>query len=663
MNFFTIEKTKIIWEYEGEILWLEPFGENCIRFRSTKSGKMFENDWTLLPQEESSAEIKVSEDKAVLVNGKIQAEVLADGTVNYYRRDGKPLLQEDWVDRRVHTAIIHPGRSYKAVSSETFEVSLYFKADPEEHFYGMGQYANDCLDLKGCTIDLSQKNTQCSIPFLISTKGYGFLWNNPAIGRAELVRNHTMWQAFATKVIDYLVFAGDTPDEIVRKYSDLSGKAPMLPEFAAGFWQSKLRYWNQEELLSVAREYKKRGLPLSVIVIDYFHWTQQGDWKFDKEYWPDPKAMVDELEALGVRVMVSIWPTVDPQSENYREMREKGYLVRAERGVQVLFMHATGPETFYDATHPDAQKYVWNKVKQHYYDYGIKTFWLDEAEPEFRHYDYENVRYRMGNGLEVSNIYPYMYAKTFYDGLRDSGETEIVNLVRCAWIGSQRYGAVLWSGDIGSTFDSLRRQVKAGLSVSLCGIPWWTTDIGGFFDGYTDDPKFHELIIRWFQFGVFCPIFRLHGYRLPDTRPNGQFKTGAANEVWSFGEEAFGIIRELMLMRERMRPYIMIQMKKAHLEGVPVMRPLFYDFPEDQTAYRIEDQYMFGPELLIAPILHQGESLRKVYLPAGAEWTDAKTGQTFSGGCYVDCQAPLGVVPVFCREGSNLPKVLFPDAK
>jgi alpha-D-xyloside xylohydrolase len=654
MDVFKVEGSRILWENEGEIIWLEPYGKNCLRFRATKSSIMVENDWTLLPQEQCEVQIKVDDSKATIVNGKIKGEILIDGTVNYYDDKGKVLLREYWRDRREHMPPIRPARYYKTVSSDVFETSIYFKADEEEHFYGMGQHPNDCLDLKGCTVELAQKNTQCSIPFLLSTKGYGFLWNNPAVGKAELVKNHTMWHAEATRLIDYLIFAGDSPDEIVRKYTDLSGKSPMLPEFAAGFWQSKLRYWNQEQLLSIAREYKRRGLPLSVIVLDFFHWTQQGEWKFDKKYWPDPKAMVDELNAMGIKLMVSVWPTVDPQSENYEEMRRKSFLLRSEQGVQALFLYL-GPEIFFDATHPGAQKYLWDKIKQNYYDYGIKTFWLDEAEPELRPYDYKNVRYHLGNGLEVSNIYPYMFAKTFYEGLKENGETEIANLVRCAWIGSQRYGVVLWSGDVGSNFETLRQQVKAGLNVSLCGIPWWTTDIGGFFDGYPDSPYFRELIVRWFQFGVFCPVFRLHGYRLPDDKTEGTYKSGGPNEVWSFGEEAYEIITKLMFLRERIKPYIMEQMKKAHEDGTPVMRPIFYDFPEDKTAYTIEDEYMFGPDLLIAPVLQEGARSRKVYLPEGAKWTDANSGKIFTGGQHIDYEAPLSVVPIFLKDGSQVP--------
>ena len=355
----------------------------------------------------------------------------------------------------------------------------------------------------------------------------------------------------------------------------------MLPEWAAGFWQCKLRYETQEELLEVAREYKRRNLPISVIVIDYFHWTMQGEWKFDPEKWPDPKAMVDELNEMGIKLMVSIWPTIDPRSENYAYMMKHNYLLRCEKGVDVVFMFF-GPQTYVDTTHPEGQKYFWSRVKKNYYDIGIKTFWLDEAEPEMRPYDYDNVRMYFGNGQEVSNLYCVGYAKAFYDGLKAEKE-EVCNLVRCAWLGSQRYGVVLWSGDIASTFDSLRKQLKAGLHVALCGIPWWTTDIGGFINGDPEEEEFRELIVRWFQFGVFCPIFRLHGFRLPYPvrdilNPDGYCGSGGPNEVWSFGERAYRIIADLLALRERLKPYLMKQMKIASKTGRPVMRPLFYDF-------------------------------------------------------------------------------------
>jgi alpha-D-xyloside xylohydrolase len=595
------------------------------------------------------------------------AEVKSDGSVRWQTSDGEVLLEELWLDHRVMNADLLKARNYTSVSSDLYEISLYFKAHDDERFFGMGQYANGYLNLKGCVLELAQKNTQVSIPFLVSTRGYGFIWNNPSIGRAELVKNHTMWYAKRARQIDYLIFFGETPAEIVKKYTDLTGKPPMLPEWAAGFWQCKLRYRTQEELLNVAREYKKRGLPLSVIVVDFFHWPKQGDWRFDEKYWPDPAAMVDELNKMGVKLMVSIWPTVEIESENYLEMVRRGLLVRTERGVPTIATFR-GICTYVDMTNPEARKFIWEKIKQNYYRYGIRMFWLDEAEPELSAFgfgyenisphDYDNLRYHLGNGLEVSNIYPFYYAKAFYDGMRGEGEREIVNLIRCAWIGSQRFGVVVWSGDIPSTFESLRKQVRAGLSIAMAGIPWWTTDIGGFFGGDPEDPRFRELIVRWFQFGVFCPIFRLHGFRLPYPKKIdalGEELTGGPNEVWSFGEEAYGILKRLLFLRERIKQYLMEQMRKAHEEGVPIMRPLFFDFPEDETTYEVDDEYMFGPDILVAPVLHEGARSRRVYLPSGARWKDANTDKEYDGGQWVEVAAPLDVVPVFLKDGATLP--------
>jgi len=665
---FHREGKRLVAEGGGELIWIEPFGRDCLRFRSSLRGRIEPLDWTLLPQNEVEPEITITPEKATIRNGNITAEIDARGSVRYRGKNGQVLLEELWIDGRVLNADLLKARNYKARSSELFHIALYFKAHPEEHFFGMGQYANDCLDLKGCVLELAQRNTQVSIPFLLSSRGYGFVWNNPSIGRAELVRNHTLFVAEGARQIDYLVIAGDTPKDILRRYAEITGKPPMIPEWALGFWQCKLRYRTQEELLEVAREYKRRGLPLSVIVIDFFHWPHQGDWKFDPQYWPDPQKMVQELQELGVKVMVSIWPTVDIQSENYREMAERGLLIRTERGIPVLFTFR-GITTIFDATNPEARTFIWEKVRENYYRYGIKMFWLDEAEPEFGMpgfgydnvlpYDYDNLRYFLGNGLEVSNIYPFFYAQAFFEGMKEAGETEIVNLIRCAWLGSQRFGVVVWSGDIPSTFESLRRQIKAGLNMAVCGIPWWTTDIGGFYGGDPESPSFRELIVRWFQFGVFCPVFRLHGFRLPypedPNRCPAYELTGGPNEVWSFGEEVYAILKELLFLRERLKPYILEGMRKAHEEGIPFMRPLFLEFPEDPTCYTVEDEYLFGPDLLVAPVVEEGARKRRVYLPRGARFTDPHTEVTYEGGQWIEADAPIDRIPVFLRDGARLP--------
>jgi alpha-D-xyloside xylohydrolase len=499
------------------------------------------------------------------------------------------------------------------------------------------------------------------VPFALSSAGYGFLWNNPAIGRVTFGANMTTWEAKCTKALDYWVTAGDTPAEIEEAYARATGTVPMMPDYAAGFWQCKLRYQTQEELLSVAREYKKRGLPISVIVIDYYHWTIEGEWKFDPVYWPDIDGMIKELKSLGIELMVSIWPTVDRRAENYQEMLQKGYLIRSERGSRVN-MDFFGNVTFYDATNPDARNYVWKRVNQNYYSKGIKIFWLDVAEPEFIIYDFDNYRYHSGSDLETGNIYPVMYAKTFFDGMTGEGQQNVINLIRCAWAGSQRYGALVWSGDILSSFESLRCQVAAGLNMGIAGIPWWTTDIGGFHSGDVRDPHFHELFIRWFEWGAFCPVMRLHGARDPVKEPlapksttgGGCMISGADNEVWSYTDEVYNISKKYLSLREKLKPYITELMKAAHEKGSPVMRPLFYDFPDDKASWDTEDAYMFGPNYLVAPILEDGQRERQVYLPAGVQWTNCWTGGQFAGGSSVTVAAPLDIIPVFSRDGARL---------
>jgi alpha-D-xyloside xylohydrolase len=309
---------------------------------------------------------------------------------------------------------------------------------------------------------------------------------------------------------------------------------------------------------------------------------------------------------------------------------------------------------FYDASNPEARAFLWDKIRSGYYQHGIKVFWLDACEPEMYPTDPENLRYQLGNGQVLTNIYPKLHAKAFYDGMQAEGEDEIITLCRSAWVGSQKYGAAVWSGDIPSTFDALQAQVRAGMNISLSGISWWTTDIGGFYGGDPASSYFRELIVRWFQFGVFCPLFRLHGFRLP-ANLDRYWESGGPNEVWSFGKEAYEIIQELLFLRERLKPYIMAQMQVAHEKGTPPMRPLFYDFPDDTKSWEIEDEFMFGPDLLVAPVVDEGARSRNVYLPAGDTWRDAFTGEIFDGGQTILADAPLARIPIYLHGKVNLP--------
>jgi len=664
-SVFKVEGNRLIREYDGEKLWIEPWGGNSLRVRCTMEAQMPEGkDWALIVQPGCKAKIKIGTNEASITNGNITCLVNGYGSIRFTNQNGSTLLSERWqtMENDNQSPLNIRGRELKPIPGGAYRAMVRFNGNEDEKFYGLGHRQEPFLNLKGCELELAQRNSQVNIPFVISNLGYGYLWNNPAYGCASLVRNFTQWTAEVTNLIDYWVTAASTPADILESYTQVTGRVPMMPDFAAGFWQCKLRYRTQEELLAVAREYKRRGLPISVIVCDFFHWPQQGEWRFDSEYWPDPEAMVKELKDMGIELMVSIWPTVDPRSQNYSEMKQKGYLVRTDRGVrtQILIL---GNEVFFDATNPGAQKYVWNKVKQNYFKYGIRIFWLDEAEPETIPYDFDNIRYYLGPSLEVGNIYPLMYSKGFYEGMVEEGITDVINLSRSAWAGSQRYGTIVWGGDIYSSFEDLRNQFYGGLNIGLSGIPWWATDIGGFRGGDPSDPKFRELIIRWFQYGVFCPIFRLHGFREPTAEEGTEgedtgmfdYNTCGPNEVWSFGDEAYKIIKELLFMRERLHSYIMAQMKVAHEKGTPPMRPLFYDFPDDSQAWNIEDEFMFGPDILVAPVLYEGARYRKVYLPKGPKWRDVHTKRIYSGGEYITCDAPLEVIPLFLKDEVDLP--------
>jgi alpha-D-xyloside xylohydrolase len=484
------------------------------------------------------------------------------------------------------------------------------------------------------------------------------LWNVPAVGRVEFAENATRWQAGQAREIDYWLTAAPTPAGILARYADVTGHAPELPAWASGFWQSKLRYRTQAELLAVAREYQRRGLPLAVIVADFFHWSAMGDYRFDQSEWPDPDAMVAELRAMGTELMVSIWPTVSPLSENYGEYRDQGLLVGADQGVEFQQtiadkgMAAPMPVAFYDPTNPRTRDFVWDLVKRNYLDRGIRVFWLDASEPELNPAHPANLSLYAGPGAEVAGIYPRDNARLFADGMAAAGQEQTVFLSRSAWAGSQRFGAAVWSGDIPATWDALRRQVRAGLSIAVSGIPWWTTDIGGFHGGDPGDPAYQELIVRWFQYGAFCPLFRLHGDRHPRV-PTGHAMTGGPNEVWSYGP-AYDRIAAVLRLRERLRPYIHQQMRVASRDGVPPMRPLWVDFAQDPGAWRTEDAFMFGPDLLIAPVLEPGAVAREVYLPAGRAWVEAATGESRPGGATARVPLSPDRIPVFVTEGAEV---------
>lgn len=630
---------------EGELVRLSACGKDSLRFQASPNCKISEQDYTLMPQHKA-AEISIEENQASIQNGNMCAHIYGNGRVEYFYCDRRILREKSELtfDAGIRNYINHCGSLWRA--------RVTFEANQKEHFYGLGHEPTDCFDLKGCTVDLRHVNAKCTIPYVYSSLGYGFLWNLPSTGTCELANNRTRWTSDSTRQIDYIVIGG-SPRQASETLADLTGHAPEFPDWALGFWQSRLRYETQEQVLETASKYHRLHIPLSVIVIDYFHWTEQGDYKFDPTYWPNPKEMADKLHDMGIKLMVSMWPTINEKSENYREMHDNTLLMRTKSGSDRVF-DFYGPQAEIDPTNPQTREFVWKKLKENYIDQGVDALWFDEAEPEIHPERFDQLILHLGNGDEIGLLYPYYYAKLVYDGMKAVGRDDIVTLSRCAFTGAQRFGALVWSGDIPSTFESLRMQVKSGLNMSMCSIPWWTTDVGGFYGGDIASDSFRELIVRWFQYGVFCPVLRLHGSRNGHDRSRGIIEpTGGDNEIWSFGERNFEILKDLILLRERLREYIKHHMTIASEKGYPIMRPMFFDYPEDEVCYTLGDQYLFGDDILFAPITEQGVTKRKVYLPEG-EWVLARDNTLYKGGQYYTVTAEIDEFIAFVKKGRKV---------
>lgn len=642
---FTIKDNRIYFTWAGETGIVSVPAEGCIRFQATASSKLESQNWTLLPKE-TPADIWRDGEDVYLQTGHLKVWFEKWGRVTYYIND-RIILKE-----QPEMTFTMGYRNYRSVGSGLWSMRASFEPSKDEQFYGLGHERINEFSKKGCTIDLRHLNTKATIPYVYSSLGYGFLWNMPSTGTVELGNNRTRWRSDCAKTMDYVVISG-TPREACAKLADLTGHSPMIPEYALGFWQCRLRYENQDKVLEVAKKYKELGIPLSVIIIDYFHWTEQGDYKFDPKYWPTPKEMTDELHKMGIKLMVSMWPTINENSENYSYMYNHNLLLRTASGSNRVF-DFYGPQAEIDPTNPEARKYIWNRLKENYIDNGVDLLWFDEAEPEIHPEHFDNLIMYAGRGDETALIYPYYYSELVYDGMKEIGRTDIITLSRAAYTGAQKFGTLVWSGDIKSTFESLTEQVKSGLNMSMCGLPWWNTDIGGFYDGDINSDYFRELIVRWFQYGVFCPVMRLHGSRNGADRTRDiKEPTGGDNEIWSFGEKNLPILSELVKLRYRLIPYIKEHMKKASENGTPVMRPMFFDYPDDKICYTTGDQYMFGDDILFAPITEQGQTRRRVYLPEG-NWILTKDRTVFSGSCYVTVEAEIHEFIAFVKEGADV---------
>lgn len=651
---------RLVWSFDGEKMVIEPCGTNSLRVRAVPMGDIYNNDFAIIePSSNEQVNIQIDQDSATITNGKIMAKVTNKdeeyygrekiiGRVTFYR-EGKKILEEINNNGKLKLK----ARDFKSIGGDNYKLKMTFSPNENEHLYGMGQYQDGQFNLKGSSRELVQRNSQVTIPFYISNLNYGFLWNNPSIGESFFGLNKTVWVSQETKQLDYWITAGGSPKDILEQYSEVTGRAPKMPEYGLGLWQSKSRYYNQQQVVDIAKKYSELDVPLDVLIIDWFHWKKLGDYSFDERFFDDPEQMTKNVNGYGTKTMVSIWPQVSDKGDYFDDLKNRGMLVKNNQGLQIQ-MDFKGDSRFLDFTNPNTRKYFWNLIRQNYQKKGVSLFWLDEAEPEFSVYDFKNYRYYIGSASEYSNIYPFYYIKTFYEGMYEDNKEKNLSLVRSAWAGSQRFGSLVWSGDVSSKFSTLKKQVTAGLQIGLSGIPWWTTDTGGFSGGDISDPSFKELLVRWFEFSTFSPVLRMHGERLPKekvTAPDGSeiFSTGAPNEIWSFGQGVFDILKKFVSIRTRLKPYLNSVMDEAHYKGYPVMRTLFFVYPSDNNCWDKKDQYMLGDKLLVAPILEEKSSTRMVYLPSNVKWYSLNDGKIYNGGKEYEVTAQIDEIPLFTQ--------------
>lgn len=530
-------------------------------------------------------------------------------------------------------------RTYEPVEmngEHTFRVTDRFSPSINEALYGLGQHQNGMFNYRGATVELGQNNTDVAIPLLISSKGYGLMWNTAALtyfdNRFPL---EMKLSSIAGKSIDYYFLYGPEIDTVLREYRSMTGHTPMLPKWAYGFFQSKDRYVSLDEILEIAQRYREHHIPLDAMVQDWFWWKTEGDPVFNSNY-HDVSHDLDALHKENVHAMISVWGLLDPKSETYKALESKRELVS---GAHV-----------YDATNPEARDIYWEHLPGKLLAQGWDAFWLDSAEPEeyWPHMGDAILSSRqlaIGNGAEFTNVFPFEHTLGVQDHWRaQNPDKRVFLLTRSAFLGQQRVGATVWSGDVYGTYWGLSHQVPAGLNFALSGYPYWTTDIGGYWpphDNPLADPAFQELYARWFEYGTFCPIFRTHGHR-----PH--------NELWSF-DKVEPILVNYDRLRYRLMPYIYSLAWKVTSEDYTIQRPLVMDWRTDPKTWNLGDEFMFGPFILVSPVLKADVNKRSVYLPAAAQWYDFWTGKSLHGSQEIEADAPLERMPLFVRAGSILP--------
>ena len=560
----------------------------------------------------------------------------------------------------------------QVVDRTAFHTKLEFCFADGEALYGLGSHEEGMFNLRGQHQYLYQQNLKVAVPVLVSTRGYGvFLDCTSLVTFHDDAFGSYLWSDVARE-LDYYVMLGPSFDQVVAEFRALTGPAPMLPRWAFGYVQSKERYESQGDLLAVAREYRRRGLPLDCIVLDWKSWTGHawGQKSLDPVRFPDPLGMTRELHALGVRLMVSIWPTMRPGGDDWRELVDRGQLL--------------GNQATYNAFDPAARATFWCQADRGLFSHGIDAWWSDCTEPfeadwagAVKPEPEERLRINTDEAKryldpELINAYSLVHSQGLYEGQRSvCREKRVMNLTRSAFPGQQRFATVTWSGDVSASWETLRRQIADGLNFCATGMPYWTTDVGGYFaarrpelwfwagdfDDGVDDLGYRELYLRWFQYAAWLPMLRSHG-------------TDTPREIWRFGspgETTYDALVHALRRRYRLLPYIYSLAGWTTQRAYTMLRSLPFDFPDDVRTHGLGDQFLLGPAFLVCPVSTpmayapgsrplDGASLsRRVYLPAGADWFDLATDELLGGGQEIHAAAPLERIPVFVRAGSIVP--------
>ncbi|MFM2288643.1 MAG: hypothetical protein RL684_1786 [Pseudomonadota bacterium] len=557
---------------------------------------------------------------------------------------------------------------HEVAGEKTWQVGATFAAPADEHYYGMGQNQEGILDLRGRVIDCKHwydapaGETVC-VPFMVSSKGYGIVWDNPSATRfVAAVNGRTAFQSNVGERVSFFVVVGDTPEAIYGAYARVTGKTPIPPKAAFGLIQSKARYDSQAEVLRVASTYRQKKYPLDAMVVDWFYWTRMGQMDIDPAQFPDPEGMNKLLHDAGLQSIISIWPRYETAGRYFDELDARGYLLKDKDGKSVDGLPFRSDRTggLIDPTNPAARKWFWEHARDNILAKGFDYPWLDETEPDLVP---DGAFYSIGSGDRYHNLFPLLHVEGVAAGMREwKPNKRVLILSRAAYLGSQRTGALFWSSDIQPTWEALTRQVPTGLNMTASGIALWGNDIGGWqalpqVTSATKAPlldpsdaratvgqnnDYPELFTRWFEYGTFLPTLRIHGDR-------------KHTEIWEFGHEAEAVLAKYDRLRYQLIPYLYSLAKATHETGAPFMRPLWMDFPADPNVVNLGTEYLLGPAFLVAPVTEQGQVEKPVYLPIGCDWYDFWSNEKHKGGQWITVHAPIERIPVFVRAGSIVP--------